>query len=276
MKRTIILCSLVLLLVLTVGLSFGFQTSLTITQYTIRDEQIPQALDDYVIVQLSDFHNAAFGSHQEEIISAIASCSPDLILLTGDMINKDDTSFDNTKELLAGIYQLAPIYSVAGNHEYINYGLYIELMEYYRSLGITELCDSGASLEANGVTLQLYGINQEHYHELYRNDTSELALPAVAEGDVGILLYHFANQYDVLRTVNTDYLLTFSGHTHGGIIRLPLIGGLVSNDKTFFPEYDGGVYPLDSKYLISSRGLGEAFLPRFNNNPEIVCITLKH
>ena len=276
MKRNQLLITLLFLLFLTVISAFGFQTKLVITDYTIYDSRIPSDLDGYVIIQISDFHNAEFGDGQNQIISAIASRQPDLILLTGDMINKNDDTFLNTQIFLEKASTLAPIYSVAGNHEYMNFDKYMELVTLYKDLGITILADESASLSVNNTEISIYGINQEHYHDLQRNDISQVNIPNLDDGQFGILLYHFANQFDTLSQINTDYFCVFSGHTHGGIIRFPFIGGIISNDGTFFPKYSHGLYNKNSLYLISSSGLGDAFLPRFNNNPEIVCVTLHH
>lgn len=275
MKHTKKLVVLSILMVLFIIAAIGFNTSLEITEYTLESAQIPDDLDGYKIVQISDLHNASFGANQKELVAAIQSCSPDLILLTGDIFSKDDTQFDAAQQLITQINSIAPIYSVSGNHEYLNYGLYMELLEFYKATDVTELIDAKAEIPVGNTNLVIYGINQEHCHELSQNDISKLNIPPLSKNDFGIVLYHFANQFDELAPTVSDYFCVFSGHTHGGIIRLPLIGGLIANDKTLFPKYDGGVYETDTLFLISSRGLGDSFIPRFNNNPELICVTLK-
>lgn len=275
MKNNKIICFLLILLVLFIILAINLDTKLEITHYTLESIRIPSDLDGFKIVQISDLHNARFGTNQIELVEAIKSCSPDLIVITGDTFNKTDSNFDNVRQLITQISTIAPIYSVAGNHEYLNYGLYMQLLDFYKAVNVTELTDEQAKIAIGNTNLIIYGINQEHCHELEQNDISELNIPMLKENDFGIILYHFANQFDALAPAVQDYFCVFSGHTHGGIIRLPFIGGLIANDRTVFPLYSGGLYSKDNLYLISSRGLGDSFLPRFNNNPELVCVTLK-
>ena len=89
-----------------------------------------------------------------------------------------------------------------------------------------------------------------------------------------ILLNHYANQFPLLPQYGYDLIL--SGHIHGGIIRLPRIGGLIGNGGSLFPQYDAGSYKIGNSTMIVSRGIGDSVIPRINNNPEIVCITLKY
>lgn len=275
MKRSRVIILLSVLFVLCIVCAIGFQSELEITEYTLKDSRIPEDLDGYKIVQISDLHNKTFGAGQQELVSAIESCSPDLIVLTGDMYTQSDTNFDNVRSLLLEITTIAPVYSVSGNHEYLNYELYTELRKFYQSVGVLDLVDETVIIEVGDTDLLLHGINQEHCHALAENDTSELHIPTLQEDEFGIILYHFANQFDALAPAIEGHFCVFSGHTHGGIIRLPGLGGLISNDLSLFPPYDGGVYEKNGTYLISSRGLGDAFIPRFNNNPEVVCVTLE-
>lgn len=272
-KKTLLFLSISFIIFIICAI--GFDTNLEVTNYILESEQVPDDLDGFKIVQISDLHNSTFGFNQNELISAIQNSTPDLILFTGDIFSKEDEDFDAARQLITQINTIAPIYSVSGNHEYSNYNLYMELLDFYKSIGVTELVDTKAEITYGNTDLVIYGINQEHCSELSKEDTSMITVPTLDENDFGIVLYHFANQFDELAPVISNYFCVFSGHTHGGIIRLPLLGGVIANDRTIFPKYDGGIYEKNNLFLVSSRGLGESFFPRFNNNPELVCVTLK-
>ncbi len=256
-------------------IAYGFYYGLQITEYTISNENIPTAFDGFKIVNISDLHCTYFGDKQEDLIEAIKACEPDIIALTGDIIDEKNIDYDCVKALLSGICNIAPIYYVSGNHELAHYDANIELNNLYQSYGVTVLDNQETYLEKDGQKLQLYGLScVGSYFGMSLTDMINDTLPKTDSEHYSILLNHRSDIFDELSSYGYDLII--SGHTHGGIIRLPFIGGLLSNDRTFFPKYDGGIFKENDSTMVSSRGLGESnSIPRFYNRRELVVITLK-
>ena len=246
-------------------LLLGFDKRLKVTHYSYTNAKIPLSFDNYNILQISDFHCASFGQNEKLLINRIKELSPDLIVFTGDMIDKKHTTISNISILLNEISTIAPIYAVNGNHEKDNSVLYKQLQSLYQKYNVTELNDRTISLSQNNETIYLHGLN-------WYSSSYFFNLPKLNNNHLNILLSHGSNYFDVLSSYNYDLIL--SGHVHGGIIRLPFLGGLIANDNTLFPKYDKGLFYENSTTMISSSGLGNAAIPRFFNRPELVLITL--
>ena len=244
----------------------GLINPLTISQYTITDESIPEEFDGYTIVQISDLHDKSFGKDEKKLINKIKECEPDLILLTGDMIDSTCNDIDNITHLVKGLYDICPIYQVDGNHEKDDMVLFSQLCDMYKEYGVIDLNDNNAYITKGKSSLYLNGISMS----TYPGDDNTLLPPT---DTYSILLYHNAAAFEVTSQLN--YNLVLSGHTHGGIIRLPLVGGLISPDITLGAKYESGYYKIGNSTLISNRGLGDSVIPRFYNTREIVSITLK-
>jgi uncharacterized protein len=247
----------------------GLYNHLQITYYAYTNNKIPKEFNDYRIVQISDYHCKVFGKHNKKLIDAIIKLKPDVIVLTGDMIDGNHQDISPVNSLLQGITNIAPVYSVSGNHEFDTLAKYSELLKMYATYGVINLDDSQAVITQNNSSIVFYGLSADRMDILYNRD----ALPTVNPSLFSVALYHYSNHFDYFLNYGFDLIL--SGHTHGGIIRLPFIGGLIGNDGNFFPKYDGGEFTLGSTTMISSRGLGDSVLPRFYNPPELVAITLK-
>ena len=241
-KNVLILCIIVILLYII----SGFYNPLVLTRYDYTSSKVPEGFDGYRIVHISDFHCKEFGDGESDLIAMIRNAEPDLILFTGDSID-DEHSLDNYRDLITGIYDVAPIYYVNGNHEY----------------------DASVVVEHNGDTILLSGLDFRLTMRGLRNNIDYANTTMF-----NILLYHGTDKFDGIAPYNYDLVL--SGHTHGGIVCLPFIGGIISNQKELFPKYDSGVYTSGLSTMISSRGLGDASIPRFHNPREVICITLHH
>lgn len=264
MKKKI---TIVLLFALLVYIIIGLKNDLKITRYDYRNSNIPAAFDGYKILQISDLHCKSFGSEQSELIRKIHSCQPDIIVFTGDIVDSEHSSVKPVYDLVAGLDRQYPIYYVTGNHELepATADMYNDMLDIFQSYGVVLLDDQKVSLEKDEETIFLYGQQfRSHYVADYLEQVDETAF--------NILLYHGSNFFDIIAPFHYD--LVFSGHLHGGVIRLPLLGGLLSPDITFFPDYDKGMYTRSGSTLIVSAGLGNTNLPRFYNDPEIVLVTL--
>lgn len=250
-------------------IAFGFYNGLTITKYTYSDKELPIEFDGCRIVFVSDLHCKMIGRNQSKLLHAIASAKPDIIVFTGDMIDGDHKDITPVKDLLAGLSGKYQIYAVSGNHENDNNFNHEKLMKYYEEYGVIDLDNKSLKISKQGAHIGVYGLS---YRDSYFiNHTSHS--PDKDENEFNILLYHDATVFSMISLYG--YNLVLSGHTHGGIVRLPFLGGLINNNGTLFPEFDNGIYHLNGSTLISNRGIGDSYFPRFYNQPEIVCITLR-
>lgn len=245
----------------------GFDHRLEVTRYEYANAKIPSDFDGFRVVQISDFHLKKFGKNEAGLIQAVRNCSPDLILLTGDVVDENHSDIAPLRELLAGISDLAPIYFVSGNHDLYKdtARLYGEMLSLFEEYAVINLDDAAREITRGGSSIFLTG---SRWRSKYVTDY----LSPADTRNFNILLYHGSDYFPQLSTYGYD--LIFSGHAHGGIVRLPFVGGVFANDGSLFPKYCSGYHTLHGSTLISSRGLGDAFIPRFYNRPELVCVTL--
>lgn len=263
-KNVLILCIIVILLYII----SGFYNPLVLTRYDYTSSKVPEGFDGYRIVHISDFHCKEFGDGESDLIAMIRNAEPDLILFTGDSID-DEHSLGNYRDLITGIYDVAPIYYVNGNHEYDASAPLAEMKELNEKYQVHDLNDASVVVEHNGDSILLSGLDFRLTMRGLRNNIDYANTTMF-----NILLYHGTDKFDGIAPYNYDLVL--SGHTHGGIVCLPFIGGIISNQKELFPKYDSGVYTSGLSTMISSRGLGDASIPRFHNPREVICITLHH
>ncbi|MDR0897039.1 MAG: metallophosphoesterase [Oscillospiraceae bacterium] len=210
------------------------------------------------IVQLSDLHRAVFGENNQALVDLVADKRPDLIAVTGDMIDARTTSIDATIDLFRRLTVIAPVAYSLGNHEVSHEDL-MALIEALEGIGVTVLQNSAASYTLNGVTLKVGGV----YHAEYLRELDD-------DGSIDILLCHFPEKLDVFATYGVP--LTFCGHTHGGQFRVPLVDiALYAPGQGLFPQYTTGLYERGGSFMIVSRGLGNSSFPfRVHNPPEII------
>ena len=259
------------------GLIFGFltyivvgltKTELVVTNYYYHNQKIPTAFDGYKIVLLSDLHHKEFGKNQSKLIKKIKKIQPDLIVMTGDIVDKNHTDMSSVEDLIKGVTKLAQVYYVSGNHEKNIKARtqYEKLQEMMIKYGVIDLDFNQAWINREQEAICLTGVG-------FCGDAVVKKLKYADESVFNILLYHASNCFDQISSYGYDIIL--SGHSHGGIVRLPFIGGLFGNNRELFPKYAGGVYKENNSTLFSSKGLGDTVIPRFYNPPEIVVITLK-
>lgn len=269
MRKRIIICIIALLLVF---LLLGFNPFLETTHYTYKSPEIPADFNGFKICHISDLHCENFGKDNQTLVSAIQEMAPDIVVLTGDIVDEDHDDLSSVENLFAGLLKLQiPAYYVTGNHELYTgsatqYAQLRQLMDTYQ---ITDLDDRTEILTRGDSSIQLTGC------KWYSRYLTNFLQPAEPEG-FRMLLYHGADFYDLISDYNYDLVLT--GHLHGGVIRIPVLGiGVLRNVGDFFPKYTHGAYQNESKSstMIVSRGLGDTVIPRFYNRPELVCITLQ-
>lgn len=277
---------IVVCLILILIISYFENRRLVVTRYQIKDFLIPAAFDGFHIVHLTDLHNASFGNRNEKLIQSIRKLKPDIILITGDMIiGKPGMDVTFAAHTINALCEIAPVYFSLGNHELrvsIYTDTYGDMWTDFKKNLIPEvhlLLDEKAEVQKDGERIFLYGLNLTP--ELYQR-----LIKATMPSDYLTSLFGTCNpeQYHIFMAHNPEYFkeytawganLTFSGHVHGGMIRIPLLGGALSPMIHFFPRYDKGLFTDNNKYMILSGGLGNhTFKFRVNNLPEIVSVTL--
>ncbi len=280
-KKLIIVLAVVaaLLIAMVAWIAWG-NTALELNTYTITSDKLPEAFDGYRIAHVSDLHNEEMGEDNEKLLSVLRSAEPDMIAITGDMIDSRNTNVEIALRFAEEAMKIAPCYYVTGNQE-ARVSEYDELKERLRSLGVVVLEDECIKLEQGGEYIALIGVDDSSFDTDYLFGDSETVMEAKLQeltsedGSYTILLSHRPELFDVYVESSLDLIL--SGHAHGGQFRLPFIGGLVAPNQGFFPEYDAGLYSEENTNMLVSRGIGNSILPfRINNRPEVILIELQN
>ena len=258
------------------GLTKAVDSSLEVTEYNISSDEIPNSFDGYKIIHLSDAHSDTVPG----LINVIEEKSPDLIVCTGDMTDDDGRSFLPTFKMIEKLVKIAPVYMVTGNHDLARED-FSEIEESLASLGAKFLHNERVIIERNQETISLSGIDDPVVLS-EQNIYTKVKKAAHALGGYDgydILLFHRANLFEMLD--GYGFNLVLSGHMHGGHIRLPGIGGMVSpktsvlSDRMIRPKYFAGCYNYADMTMLVSRGLGNPMIvPRINNRPELISVTL--
>lgn len=275
----------------------AFSERLKLRAYEIPTDKFKAELR---VVQISDLHDCRFGKNQEKLIGMVRDAKPDLIVMTGDIVNDSPELISKkpilspehpVRKLLDGILPLAPVYMVYGNHEH-NIGELSELTDELSKLGVRLIGGKSCRVSVKGQQIDLIGINDPRFFgqgnqkmglrarfaddndrgspglESWRRELA--ALKSSSDGVFSILLSHRPEEYRLYG----GFDLTFSGHAHGGQWRLPpIINGVYAPHQGIFPKHAGGLYRLDGGWHIVSRGLSVIRCPRIFNRPE-VCLAL--
>lgn len=243
---------------------------LTVTYYTYTNSELPQVFEGYRIVQISDLHNATFGVKNKSLVGIIQDLQPDMIVITGDVVDSGHTDMEAALEFAGLCVELAPTYYITGNHEnWLEESEKVYLLEELEKLGVTCLEDEWVEVVQGESAFTLIGLNDE---SLSGGVLKKVLENADAE-KVQILLAHEPQYLENYAASGVDLVL--SGHAHGGQFRLPFVGGLVAPDQGFFPEYTEGEHVEGDTTMVISRGLGNSVIPlRLFNLPEIVCVEL--
>ena len=253
-------------------------TALEVNGYEIQSNDIPEAFSNFQIAHISDLHNAEFGKDNETLIRMLAQTEPDIIVLTGDLIDSRNTDVETALDFARQAVEIAPVYYVSGNHE-SRVTAYMDLKMGLGNAGVIVLENQKVEINRGQAYITLIGIDDPSFRESYLFGDAA----GVAEQEIGdlqeasdgytILLSHRPELFDVYVATGMD--LVFSGHAHGEQFRLPFVGGLVAPNQGFFPEYDAGQFTEEKTTMIVSRGVGNSIIPvRVNNRPEIVVVTL--
>lgn len=275
-KRAVLLTVCTALVLLTVWTVWG-NTALEINTYTIVSNRLPSGFSGFRIAQVSDLHNAQMGDGNEKLLAMLREAEPDIIVITGDMLDSYHTDIDIALRFAEDAIKIATCYYVTGNHE-ARISEYSVLKAGLESAGVVVLENERVELERNGETVTLIGVDDPSFQTDYLMGDSAAVMSSTLNGLTGndaytILLSHRPELFDTYAASGVD--LVFSGHAHGGQFRLPFLGGLAAPNQGLFPKYDSGLYTQGSTNMLVSRGIGNSIIPiRFNNRPEIIVVEL--
>lgn len=240
------------------------------------------------MVLLTDLHNTVYGKKNSTLLQSIHRLKPDCIMIAGDMINgRVNETEESTLGFISKLTADYPVYYANGNHEAklrqntSVYGRrYSKYVQGLLEQGVVYLENKSVTICIHGLPIQVYGldISMSYYTRASREVFSLENMTHIFEPPdsslFSVLLAHNPVYFETYARWGAD--LTLSGHLHGGMIRLPLLGGVVSPQLKVFPKYDKGKFSIGQKNMVVSAGMGgHSFMPRVGNPAELVLIELR-
>lgn len=266
------------LMVFLSGLLLSANGQFNVTDYQIRSDKIT---DPVRIVQISDLHLREFGTDNADLIAAVRDKGPDLIAVTGDMVNNWSPEYEPVIDLCRELLKIAPVYYVLGNHEVDQIRAYnTPIREALRETGVILLDNESVTAVVRGNTIEIGGLTDTP--KSYKQSGKDFISRYTQSDHFKLLLVHDPAYYDVgYRHGKRAYLhgedidAALCGHRHGGIFRLPLAGAVYAKGTGVFPDLVDSVTKVKNTDVIVSRGLGDSKrFPRFNNPPELVVVDI--
>lgn len=273
MKKSlkIIISSVLTIAVITIIYGLYCSNTLEVKNHTINSDKVNSQVR---FVFISDLHCKEYGEKNSELVSKIKEQNPDFIAVGGDMVNKYSADDHVMRELLPQLAEIAPTYCVLGNHE-LALKDEIDFKNDINSTGAKFLDNEMVTLNINGEKILLGGLSDFPY---YNDNINEKLFwedfKAIPKDCYSILLHHQPEYLEsIMQDSNVD--LVMCGHTHGGAIQIPFVGGVFAPNQGFFPKYDKGEFDLYNTKIIISAGLGDAYpVLRMNNCPEISVVEI--
>ncbi|MGH0594370.1 metallophosphoesterase [Bacillus pretiosus] len=272
-------------IILVIGILVSFSIFLyvqnnliSITEVKITSNKIPSSFKGFKILQISDLHNKKFGDNQETLIQKVKIINPDIIAITGDLIDSKSYDSEVSMELIRELVKKYPVYFVTGNHEKWS-GKYNDLEKELKKHHVTVLRNEHVSIQIGGQDIHILGIDDPEFVTGNRDEGN-----VVKDEIIKAKFEMQPDTYNVLLSHRPEFLteyadeqidLVLSGHAHGGQIRLPFIGGLVAPNQGVLPTYTADLYEKQNTSMVVSRGLGNSIIPqRIFNRPELVVVQL--
>lgn len=268
---------LLLFFVFIAFLVYDSNTRIVVQDYTIQNAKLPASFDGFRITQLSDIHTAQFGTGNSKLIAAVIKSRPNIIVITGDLVNSSDeidSALLIVEPLVKTLVSIAPVYYVTGNHEWELVGL-PKLFTMLEQTGVTVLRNDYTQLIIGDESIILAGIDDP-------NGPADMKMPEALVSEIKnretnpfiVVLAHRNNLLHRFAALDID--LFFCGHAHGGLVRLPFVGALIGPSRELFPKYTNGLYTEGSTDMLVSRGIGNGTgTLRFLNNPHIPVAVLR-
>ncbi|MGH1283713.1 metallophosphoesterase [Bacillus toyonensis] len=251
---------------------------ISITEVKITSSKIPSSFKGYKILQISDLHNKQFGDNQDVLIQKIKSLDPNIITITGDLIDSKSYDAEVSMQLIREIVKKYPVYFVTGNHEQWS-GKYNSLEKELKKYDVNVLRNEHVGIRKGKQEINLLGIDDPECVTGNR-DEGNIIIDEIKKAKIEMQ----PDRYNVLLSHRPEFIkeytnerldLVLSGHAHGGQVRLPFIGGLVAPNQGVLPKYTAGLYVEQNTAMVVSRGLGNSIIPqRIFNRPEIVVVQL--
>ncbi|ETT75544.1 MULTISPECIES: metallophosphoesterase [Bacillus] len=251
---------------------------ISITEIKITSSKIPSSFKGYKILQISDLHNKKFGDNQDVLIQKMKSIDPDIIAITGDLIDSKSYDAEVSMQLIREMVKKYPVYFVTGNHEQWS-GKYNSLEKELKKYGVNVLRNEHVGIRKGEQEINLLGIDDLEFSTGNR-DEGNIIIDEIKKAKIEMQ----PDRYNVLLSHRPEFIkeytnerldLVLSGHAHGGQVRLPFIGGLVAPNQGVLPKYTAGLYVEQNTSMVVSRGLGNSIIPqRILNRPEIVVVQL--
>ncbi len=272
----IILCSLLLLTYFWVE-----DNCLQITEYEYKSNKIGENFEGFTIVQISDLHGKSIGDNHSKMMSAIKELQPDIIVVTGDVVDRRRWNFDSAISFINQAVKIAPVYYIPGNHEAYS-GKYEDIIKpVLKEAGCIVVDDEAIQIERNNEIINIIGLKcvgflPKDYQKTYDlNEITELIKELKIDNCLNILLSHRPELMEQYKNSGVD--IVFCGHAHGGQFIIPIINqGVLAPDQGWWPQYFIGAYTRENTTMYVSRGIGNSVCPiRINNRPEIISVTLK-
>ncbi|WMM26415.1 metallophosphoesterase [Tissierella sp. MB52-C2] len=257
----------IILIIIAVGVFIFVYNYDQISKFRVKNIRIDskKVRNNFKITQISDFHSNNL-INLENMVDRVKKFDPNFIVLTGDIIDSNDMKLDTVIKLFEALLKLnKEIYFVQGNHENRS-ELYKDLKDEMEKLGIIILEDSSTTIIVNNEKINLTGLKfypkSREYKEItyYQETIKDLNLDYY-----NILLRHSPNNVEDILNGNED--LVISGHTHGGQVRIPLIGAIVAPGQGLFPKLDKGIFRINDTNLYIDSGLGNSAAPIRAFNP---------
>ena len=276
----IIIAAIIVSLILTLLLYGMYCTkNLKATKIDLHYKNLPENFEGFRIAHISDLHNDTLGKDNAKVLAILKKEKPDMIAITGDMIDSRHTDIKVATALARKMVKIAPCYYVCGNHEARMPDNYATLMQKLKSIGVTAMKNEKVSLVRNNKKITIIGAEDPY---VIRKDTREenadimdnaLTKLGAKSDSFTLLLSH---KPELLSTyAKHNIALALTGHAHGGQIRLPFVGGLFAPNQGFLPKLCSGIHKEGNTTMVISRGVGNSQFPiRFLNPPEIPIITL--
>ena len=261
---------------------------IVVSRTAYKNKKVPQAFAGFTIIHISDLHNKTFGDRQQRLLDIIKKENPDIIVITGDLIDRRRYRPQISLTFIEGAARLAKVYYVCGNHEILS-GKYADLRKELERRDVEVLDNDRRILKRGGEEISLWGMmdpsaanydfnkpftsrqENEQMNWLFQG-RAESEKKAGAE-EFRILLTHRPERLETYADCRMD--LVFAGHAHGGQFRLPGIGGLIAPHQGLFPQYTAGPYSRQNTTMFVSRGLGNSLIPiRVFNRPQVVVVKL--
>ena len=277
-----IIAFLLLAVIATGGVNYYLNKNFTVSFYQITSDKVSNNIR---IVELSDLHNSEYGKDNSKLIAKIKSLQPDIIVYAGDMMNEQDNDYSVMFDLSDKLSEIAPIYACYGNNELDQQLFYDDTFKtQLAEHNVTLLSNEAKDVEIGSSTVQLVAISDNaDQFDVETNNAKKFINSIEPTDNCRICLTHYPELFnEKLLDKNIDF--AFTGHAHGGHVRLPYVGGLYSPGEGFLPKFSEGVVEADDgTKVVVSRGLGNSSeatgikgleIPRINNQPELVVVDI--